>query len=73
MFFHRPVAGSFLEPSLRNLLLQGGGLRIDGSSNVKFEDCEIYSNCGTYTDVGAVFEPFPERSSIAPLREVSWN
>ena len=29
---------------MRNVLLQAGGVYIDGSSMVKFEDCGIYSN-----------------------------
>ena len=35
-----------------------------GSSTVKFEDCEIYSNTATYVGF-TLFEPFPERFSIA--------
>ena len=71
-FPHRPVAGSFPEPSLRTLLLQGGGVYIRGSSTVKFERCGIYSNSAE--DVGSTYlNRFPELSSIAPLREVSMN
>ena len=37
----------------RNMLLQGGGVYIDGSSTVNFEDCGIYSNSAYF--VGSIY------------------
>ena len=57
---------------LRDLLLQGGGVYIEGTSTVKFEGCGIYSNSAA--NVGSTYlNRFPEFSPIAPLQEVSLN
>ena len=43
-FLHRPIAGSFLEPSLRDLLLQGGGVLCNSDATVTFTNTQIHGN-----------------------------
>jgi hypothetical protein len=67
-----PRCGKFPGTFFADLLLQGGGVYIEGSSTVKFEDCGIYSNSAPHVR-SKHLNCFPELSSIAPLRVVSWN